>query len=199
VSGGFLNQGPTTNSESQYWQSTINSNPAFDFNQGFVLTARLNVVSSSYVETGGIRRSGYYYIFSDTLGRYYQFGIASDRVFFDNTSSAPTGGPAYTLVNTTGFHDYRVVVDSSGARAFFDGASIALTSAALGPTGVYTPNVVQFGDVSILAASQTQTQFVRYTAGATTTAPEPASAALTASFTAFLSLDLIKRRRRLIP
>jgi hypothetical protein len=175
VSGGFLNQGPTSTPGTQVWSDTLNLTQYAprDFTQGtFVLTARLDVLSSSFFNDGSLRRAGYYFSVSDALGRYFYLAVAGDRVWLDRDPNAPSGGPAAVLFNTTGVHDYELRIDATGARTFIDGNLV--TSAALGAGGQQAANTVIFGDLSVLGASQTRLANVQYTAVAV---PEPGTAA----------------------
>lgn len=177
VSGGLLLQGPTVFSGHQYWEY---DDSTFSFATGSVsVDFRIKIDSASF---HGYPRGGYTVVVSDADGRMSALYLSSGSVFLTND---PVSGnsPIITFDTTNGFHDYNLVINSSGTALSIDGNPIV--SMALGSTGVQPGHLVSFGDATVLGNSESDLAYFSFS-GVTLTnqpvipAPEPASLGLLA-------------------
>jgi hypothetical protein len=150
-----------------------------------VVEATLRVNSSSFLVSP--RRSGYYLALMDdsTLPVWTGLADASAHLIYDGENYSPIH--AITL-NDGNFHNYRMVLDSSGFDLFIDNVQVLDEPARTGTSA--SANFIGFGDLSNGAGSSTDLSFFRVTI-----VPEPSSLALVS----LVGFGLISRstRRRL--
>ena len=168
VSGGVLYQGLTSDVGLQYWYSTAYTG---SFSNGFTMEAVVDVVSSTQNTS---TRFGYYLDAGDSLGREFSIGISSTGVAVntDGTGSINEGIPL-TPFNTSGFHDYKLVVSGGIGSLYIDGNFI--NSTPVRNNDVDTPNKVFFGDGTENGQSQTELKSFSYSFNSV---PEPGSMTL---------------------
>jgi len=187
IAGALLLQGPTTNFGQQFWLSPVVGRIVFD--EDFYMEATLRVDSSTYdVPTeGGIHRAGYHLLATDEIGRRLFLSIASTGVFLNTDQEGElTNGIPFTAMSIAGgFHTFRVSTQGGHALLSVDGAAVGQTL--FGPSGIATPNLIAFGDISNLGSSQTALARFAYASAV----PEPSSWVLMA-----LALPVLAMRRR---
>jgi hypothetical protein len=163
VTGGMLNQGPTSYFARQYWQSI--SEVPIDFANGFTLEATLKVLQSSYEPDTCIegQRAGYYLGVTDKDGRSFDVGMGCHGLFIGNDDREDVStAPFAAFDSTDAFHTYRLVVTDKGGTLYIDNKSVLSTP--LGkPIASPVPNRVYFGDGSSRGWSWTQLSIFRYT------------------------------------
>src|SRR5882672_3588853 len=159
ISGGSLLQGDTSpDTNRQYYRSSgIN----FDFAQDTVLeTARLKIISSGLSHPPdpdglGFRRAGWGIQTFDTQGRFVTLYVGSGGFFLLGKNSESSGLIGFD--STTTFHDYALILNSSGANLTVDGTPMASLTFAQFRTGALTnaPSM-DIGDISIAHSSSSQ-------------------------------------------
>lgn len=175
VSGGILNQGPTSFAGTQFW---FRNDVAFNFDTGFAIEVNIKIISSSYdpnAAGAGSQRSGWYMEGTDALGRRFIIGIDSNGVVVntDATLMTSNGMQFRGFDMTNAFHDIRLVVSGGVGTLFVD--SVARGSTAVGPVvDSSIADRVFFGDGSGGGNSQTQLSLFRYSDSSVI--PEPGTA-----------------------
>jgi hypothetical protein len=165
---GVLHQGPTSFSGLQYWaQSGI----PLDFaTETVTMTGTLEIISSTFNE-GGFDRGGYDFSVGDASGRDIVLDLTGNSVFLVN-DAINSHSPIINF-NTEGrFHTYTLVINANGGSLFIDNGLSPVVTEALGPTGQTTPNLVLFGDGTILGSNESLTTSIRVSVSAV---PEPSA------------------------
>ena len=176
VSGGLLLQGPTSVSGHQYWEY---DDSTFNFATGSLsVDFRIKIDAASFHP---YPRGGSTVVVSAADGRLSALYLSSGSVFL--TNDPVTGSSSIIPFNTTdGFHDYNLVINSSGSSLSIDGNPIV--SMALGSIGVQPGHLISFGDATVLGNSESDLSFFTVSGVTLLTpavpAPEPASLGLLA-------------------
>lgn len=176
VSSGLLLQGPTSAPGHQYWEY---DDSTFNFATGSLsVDFRIKIDSASFHP---YPRGGYTVVLSDADGRLSALYLSSGSVFL--TNDPVTGSSSIIPFNTTdGFHDYNLVINSSGSSLSIDGNPIV--SLGLGSIGVQPGHLISFGDATVLGNSESDLSFFTVSGVTLLTpavpAPEPASLGLLA-------------------
>ena len=190
VSGGVLHQGLTTG-PSQFWTGTYSTPADFSIDT-ITMEARLHVLSSDLGFPGGKPRTGYFITVRDQTGRLFLVGMGTDRVILRNSSGASSAVGQHLFDTTDGFHDYQLVVDSSGAQLSVDGSFVL--SMPLGPTEPGT--VANFGAVA--SGFRSETDLAYLTISNQVVVPEPSTFALVAfGFVALAAWGWRRKRQTL--
>jgi hypothetical protein len=194
VSGGALNQGPTTVDGVQLWQRT---DVPLDFTQGFTLDWSLSVISSTYGTGGAGPRAGWNVTALDSARRFVSVGFATrsgtDGVYINTDGGVTMAGAAFQALSFSQLRDYRLTISGGTIRLFVDGGASPIATAVLGSSiGAGTANQVRFGDESTVTQSQTQLRSLSYAAAAVV--PEPGAGALLAAGAALL-VPAVRRNR----
>ena len=162
VSGGRLEQGPTSYFARQFWQSI--SQVPIDFGNGFTLEATIKVLQSSYEPDTCIegQRTGYYLGVTDRGNRTIDVGLGCHTVFIGNDDREDVStAPSTAFDATDAFHTYRVVVNNDGGTLYIDDEPVLFTP--LGKPSSAPANRIYFGDGSVRGWSWTQLSMLRYT------------------------------------
>jgi hypothetical protein len=161
--GGAVVIGPTSSAGLLHFSHPL---PPISFDDGAWITAQVKVTSSGYYAVFPFRRSGYYIQLRDNDGRWAGLGISSDRVLL-MTADQNWGDQTFQVDTTAGYRVYALHFAGDDVEALIDG-EVVLTAAA----GTLEPGeaIAYFGDLSILAGSQTHTAQVEVI-GVTACAP----------------------------
>ncbi len=166
VSGGLLQQGPTVFSGHQYWEY---DDSTFNFATGSIsVDFRIKIDSASFHP---YPRGGYTVVLSDAAGRMSALYLSSASVFL--TNDPVTGSSSIMPFDSTdGFHDYNLVINSSGTSLSIDGNPIV--SMGLGSSGVQPGHLISFGDATLLGDSESDLAYFTVSGVTLLTPPVPA-------------------------
>lgn len=153
MEGNAAHLGPTILSGRSYWRRDLTPFIASD---GAAATVVSSIISSSYIQTGQLRRCGFSITMTDALGRWARLGVSSNRVLLQ-TSTNGVFDQVKTYQQTPGDHSFRLEFVGTEVRVLVDG-TVMLTGFA-GVNGEH-PNTVLVGDTTIWGHSNTETSLV---------------------------------------
>jgi tetratricopeptide (TPR) repeat protein len=160
VIGGELHQGPTLSHCTSGWQYWFDNTTSIDFDEYVRMEATLRVVSSNDINVATLGctysgwRAGYYMNVQDAQEHFFFVGIALGAVYLANAQAQDPAQFPRVLVDTSGYHTYRLEVWQGVATLFYDGAPIASLPVGV-ETNPGTVNYCLFGDGAATGTSET--------------------------------------------
>lgn len=144
-----------------YWSRTDHY-ICFPVTPGFVVEFELKINSSQYILSSDRWRTGYSVWVSDYQGRTFRIGIADTGVIVSNDYDwLNINSSSFVPYNTTnGFHKYRFVIQNNIGQLQIDGNKVVSLGA--GVVNATTPNMVLFGDATMLASHDAELAYLRY-------------------------------------
>jgi hypothetical protein len=144
-----------------YWTQT-DKYICFPDSHGIVVEFQLKINSSQYILSSDRWRTGYSVWVSDYQGRTFRIGIADTGVILSNDYDwLNINSSSFVPYNTTnGFHLYRFVIQDNIGQLQIDGNKVVSLEA--GSVNATTPNMVLFGDATMLASHDAEMTYIRY-------------------------------------
>lgn len=167
IQAGVLHQGPTDYSNGQSW---FEDSVAIDFDQGFELEVRLQIVSSTFTDFGAYRRAGFGIHVNDYAQRsiYLWVGSASVNVAVQDVGG--TLGPVIPFDTVSSVHTYRIV--TAAGMVSFSIDSVPTLSVPLGvPDAGHATSRVSFGDLSSFGSGESYIHSIVYSGTGPLSAP----------------------------
>lgn len=153
MNGDAAHLGPTLLDGRCYWRRDLTP---FVFADGAAATVVTSIITSSYIQSGQLRRCGYSITMTDAAGRWARLGISSNRVLLQ-TSTNGIFDQVKTYQQTPGEHSFRLDFLGTEVRVLVDG--IVMLSGFAGVNGDH-PNTVLVGDTTFWGHSNTDTSLV---------------------------------------
>lgn len=151
---GHAHLGPTYLNGRAYWYRSLKP---FVAEYGAMVAVKANVITSSYLQSGSLRRSGFAIMLTDDEGRWARLGVSNSRLVLQ-TTPASWGDKVIGFTADGVEHEYQLEFVNGSVNARVDGAIVLTATPGYGGD---VPNSVTVGDSTMWGHSETLTSFIQ--------------------------------------